>query len=110
MAHDEELAEQVRELLGAEADFEEKKMFGGVGFMVDGNLAVAASGQGGLLVRVDPEEAPALLAEPGAEAMEMRGREMAGWIRVDRSGLDERRALETWVERGTGRARSLASQ
>ena len=80
MAHDEELANQVRELLGGETGLEEKRMFGGIGFMVAGNLAVAASGQGGLLVR------------------------------VDRSGLGDTRALETWVERGTGRARALASQ
>ena len=110
MPYDEDLAQRVRELIGAEDDLEEKRMFGGIGFMLGGNLAVAASGQGGLLIRVDPQSAPALLTEPGAGPMQMRGREVEGWLRVDREALEKSDALEAWVERGVDRARSLAAR
>ena len=103
MAYDEELAERIRELVAGEPRLSEKKMFGGLAFLVGGNMAVAASGQGGLLVRVDPEESEALVASSDARPMEMRGREMAGWLRVDPPG-DE---LAGWVERGVAFARSL---
>src|SRR5690242_11779650 len=106
MAYDEELAERIRALVRDERDLEEKKMFGGLGFMVGGNMAVAASGQGGLLVRVDPEESESLVASTAAYPMEMRGRQMAGWLRIDSDRLagDE---LAAWVERGVAYARSL---
>jgi hypothetical protein len=103
VAYDEELAERIRELVAGEPRLSEKKMFGGLAFLVGGNMAVAASGQGGLLVRVDPEESEALVASSDARPMEMRGREMAGWLRVDPPG-DE---LAGWVERGVAFARSL---
>jgi TfoX/Sxy family transcriptional regulator of competence genes len=103
MAYDEELAERIRELVAGEPRVTEKKMFGGLAFLVGGNMAVAASGQGGLLVRVDPEESEALVASSAARPMEMRGREMAGWLRVDPPD-DE---LAGWVERGVAFARSL---
>jgi TfoX/Sxy family transcriptional regulator of competence genes len=105
VAYDEELAARIRDLVASEPALTEKKMFGGLAFLVGGNMAVAASGQGGLLVRVDPAESDALTASSSARPMEMRGREMAGWLRVDPVDDDE---LATWVERGVSFARSLA--
>jgi TfoX/Sxy family transcriptional regulator of competence genes len=102
VAYDEAIAQQIRELLAGDATVEEKKMFGGLGFLVNGNMAVAASGQGGLLVRVDPAEGEKLVASTKATPMEMRGRQMAGWLRVE-AGDD----LPEWVERGRSYARSL---
>ena len=104
MAYDEQLADRVRDLIGGERGLSEKKMFGGLAFLVGGNMAVAASGQGGLLVRVDPAESDALVAASSARPMEMRGREMAGWLRVDPADDDE---LAVWVDRGVSFARSL---
>jgi len=106
VAYDEELAERIRALVGGEPGVEEKKMFGGLGFLVGGNMAVAASGQGGLLVRVDPGESESLVGSTAAYPMEMRGRQMAGWLRVDSEHVagDE---LAAWVERGVAYARSL---
>jgi TfoX/Sxy family transcriptional regulator of competence genes len=106
MAYDEELAGRIRKLVAGEPGLEEKKMFGGLGFMVGGNMAVAASGQGGLLVRVDPEESEALVASTPAYPMEMRGRQMAGWLRVDSEHVAGAE-LDVWVERGVAFARSL---
>jgi TfoX/Sxy family transcriptional regulator of competence genes len=102
VAYDEATAQQIRELLAGDAGIEEKKMFGGLAFLVNGNMAVAASGQGGLLVRVDPAEGEKLVASTKATPMEMRGRHMAGWLRVE-AGDD----LPEWVERGRSYARSL---
>ena len=107
MAYDEALAERIRELLAGERGVTEKKMFGGLAFLVNGNMAVAASGQGGLLVRVDPEESAALVRKTGARPMEMRGRQMSGWLRVDADAVGAKRQLATWVERGVSFARSL---
>lgn len=107
MAYDEELAERVRELVRDEEGFSEKRMFGGLAFLINGNMSVSASGQGGLLLRVDPEETETLLSEPGAQPFEMRGRSMAGWLRVDPGALGTRRELERWVRRGVSYARSL---
>jgi TfoX/Sxy family transcriptional regulator of competence genes len=103
VAYDEELAGRIRQQLAAEPTVTEKKMFGGLAFLVRGNMAVAASGQGGLLVRVDPSESDTLVASSNARPMEMRGREMPGWLRVDPAD-DE---LAAWVERGVSFARSL---
>lgn len=105
MAYDEDLANLIRECLADEPGVVEKKMFGGLAFLIGGNMSVAASGQGGLMVRVDPEQTDALLAEPHAKPFEMRGREMAGWLRVD--AVESREALEPWVRRGVAYARSL---
>ena len=107
MAYDEDLANRIRELTAGEAGVTEKKMFGGLAFLIGGNMAVAASGQGGLLVRVDPEESDELVAKPHAAPMVMRGREMQGWLRVDDEGVRTKRQLEPWVKRGVGYARSL---
>jgi len=104
MAYDEELAERIRALVASEPGVTEKKMFGGLAFLVGGNMAVAASGQGGLLVRVDPDESDALVASGNVELMEMRGRTMRGWLRVNPAEAHE---LGEWVERGTAYARSL---
>ena len=110
VAYDEDLANRIRELAGTESGLSERKMFGGLAFLVNGNMAVSASGQGGLLLRVDPEETDELLEEPHAEPFVMRGRLMRGWMRVTPEGLQSRRDLERWVRRGVGYARSLPSK
>jgi TfoX/Sxy family transcriptional regulator of competence genes len=107
VAYDEDLANRVRELVAGEAGVTEKKMFGGLAFLIGGNMAVAASGQGGVLVRVDPEESDDLAGKPHASPMVMRGREMQGWLRVDEDGVRTKRQLEPWVKRGVAYARSL---
>ena len=103
MAYDEELADRIRALVAGEGGITEQKMFGGLAFLVNGNMAVAASGQGGILVRVDPDESARLVEATTAEEMVMRGRSMAGWLRVE-PAEDE---LPQWVERGVSYARSL---
>jgi hypothetical protein len=107
MAYDEELADRIRALLGDRAGLTEQKMFGGLSFMIGGNMAVAASGQGGILVRVDPDESAELVATTPAEPMEMRGRSMSGWLRVATDDVADDSALAAWVERGAGYAASL---
>jgi len=107
MAYDEDLANRIRELLGAEKRIEEKRMFGGLAFLVDGNMSVAASGQGGLLVRVPPEDTDKLLHSDHVSPMVMAGREARGWLRVDAGGVQTKRQLQNWVTRGVGYARSL---
>ena len=103
MAYDEALVERIRELLAGEDGITEMRMFGGLAFLVHGHMAIAASGQGGALVRHDPaDETPA-----GTEPMVMRGRPMDGWIRVDASLLETKKQLARWVDMGTGYARSL---
>jgi hypothetical protein len=110
MAYDEELAERIRALIGSEPDLSEKKMFGGLAFLIGGNMAVSASGRGGLLLRCDPAETDALVREPHAERFEMRGRAMDGWLRIDPEGLTTERDLERWVQRGVAYARSLPAK
>jgi len=107
IAYDEDLAYRIRELLGGHSDVTERTMFGGRAFLAGGNLAVAASGQGGLMVRVEPEETDALLAKPGVRRFEMRGRPLDGWLRVEGDGVRTKHQLESWVERGFAYARSL---
>jgi TfoX/Sxy family transcriptional regulator of competence genes len=110
MAYDEDLANRIRELIAAEKGVTEKKMFGGLAFLVNGNMSVSASGRGGLMLRVDPEETEALVAKPYASRMVMRGREMDGWMRIDVEGVKSKRQLERWVARGVGYARSLPAK
>ena len=110
MAYDEALAERIRKLVRDQPNLSEKKMFGGLGFLVGGNMAIAASGQGGLLVRVDPDQSDELVGSTKAYPMEMRGREMAGWLRVDSKDVEGEGQLERWVELGTGYARSLPAK
>ena len=107
MAYDEELADRIRELLGPQRGLTEKKMFGGLAFLINGNMAVAASGQGGVLVRVDPEGSDRLVARTHAYPMEMRGRSMQGWLRLDVEDVRTKRQLAAWVERGVAYAASL---
>jgi len=107
MTYDEDLADRLRAQLGDRPGLTEKKMFGGLAFLIGGNMAIAASGQGGILVRVDPEESDELVATTTAEPMEMRGREMAGWLRVDTANVADDAELAAWVERGTAYAASL---
>lgn len=110
MAYDPVLADRIRDLLAAEPDVTEKKMFGGLAFLVDGNMAVAASGQGGVLVRVDPEEHERLLARTKAEPMIMRGSPTRGWLRVAPEHLARRSQLASWVDRGVEYARTLPAK
>jgi TfoX/Sxy family transcriptional regulator of competence genes len=110
MPYDEDLADRIRELMAGEPDMTEKKMFGGLAFLIGGNMSVAASGQGGLMVRCDPEETDALVSKPHARRFEMRGREMQGWLRVDDEGVHTKRQLEPWVRRGVAYARSLPAK
>lgn len=110
MAYDEELARRIRALVGDRAGLTEKKMFGGLAFLIGGNMAVAASGHGGILVRVDPEQSDELVATTPAEPMEMRGRQMAGWLRVDTADVADDAALAGWVERGADYAASLPAK
>jgi TfoX/Sxy family transcriptional regulator of competence genes len=107
VAYDEDLANRIRELISAEPGVTEKRMFGGLAFLIGGNMSVAASGQGGLLVRVDPDDTEKLASRPHAHPMVMRGREMNGWLRVDATGVATKRQLERWVGRGVAYARSL---
>ncbi len=107
MAYDEELADRVRAQVEQESGLTEKRMFGGLAFLINGHMAVSASSQGGLMVRIDPADTEALLREPNARPFEMRGREMDGWLRVDvdaSAGDDE---LAPWIRRGVAYARSL---
>jgi len=106
MAYDEQLAARIRDLVADETGLTEKKMFGGLAFLVEGNMAVAASGQGGLLVRVDPAESAELVETTPAVEMEMRGRSMAGWLRLDSADVEDEE-LSAWVDRGVSFARSL---
>ena len=105
MAYDTHLADRVRELVGPEAGVSEKRMFGGLAFLIDGHMAVAVSGQGGLMVRVDPAQSKTLLGRAHVSPMVMRGKELAGWIRVATDGVKTRKQLQTWVDRGVARAR-----
>jgi len=107
MAYDEDLAARIRLVLADEPDVIEKKMFGGLGFLVGGNMAVAASGQGGALVRVDPEASDHLVDGTGAQWAVMRGRPMSGWLQVPAEVLTTREQVKRWVDVGASYARSL---
>jgi TfoX/Sxy family transcriptional regulator of competence genes len=110
MAYDEKLAERIRELVASEPGITEAKMFGGLAFLVGGNMAVGASGQGGILVRVDPAESDSLTAGSAAAVAEMRGRPMPGWVRVASADLLSEAQLRPWVERGVAYAHSLPAR
>ena len=109
MAYDEELAERIRDELGGQPDVSEKKMFGGLAFLVDAKMAIAA-GEGGLMVRVDPRKSDELVASGKARRMEMRGREMNGWLHVDAADLRTKRDLVRWIKLGTTYTRSLPAK
>ena len=107
MAYDADLANRIRELIAADAGLTEVKMFGGLAFLLSGNMAVAVSSQGGLLLRVDPRQTEALLAKPHAAPFVMRGRAMDGWLRVAPEGVTTKTQLRRWVDRGVRYARTL---
>jgi TfoX/Sxy family transcriptional regulator of competence genes len=107
MAYDEELAHRIRELLGDERGVSEMSMFGGLAFLLHGNMAVAVSSKGGLMLRCDPADMETALARPHTGPMVMRGRPARGWLRVDAGGVRTKRQLEPWVRRGVAFARSL---
>ena len=107
MAYDVELADRIRDVVGGETGLTEKAMFGGLAFMIGGHLAVAASGQGGLLLRVDPAETESLVEPPAVDRFEMRGRQMDGWLRVDAPVVASDADLRRWVAVGVAYARSL---
>ena len=110
MAYDEDLANRIREMVAGEPGVTEMRMFGGLAFLIGGHMSVAASGKGGLMVRVAPEDTDALLAKAHTRPFEMRGREMQGWLRVDLEGLRTKRQLAPWVSRGVAYARSLPAK
>jgi len=107
MAYDEELANRVREVVHDEPALTEKKMFGGLAFLINGNMAVSASSQGGLLLRVDPAKTESFLDEPDVRRFEMGGRQMDGWLRVDESVVTSKKELRRWVGIGVAYASSL---
>ncbi len=107
MAYDEGLAERIRRFVSGDPDLTEKKMFGGLAFLICGNMAIAASGEGGVMVRVDPGQSDALVAATTATVVEMRGRPMPGWLHVSSGDLQADDDLAAWVDKGTGYARSL---
>ncbi len=107
MAYDTDLADRIRAVVAAEDALTEQKMFGGLAFLINGHMAVAASGQGGLMLRVDPEATESLVGDPHARRFEMHGREMDGWLRVDTEGLQSDDQLSGWVRHGIDYARSL---
>jgi len=107
VAYDRDLANRIRELISDDGDVDEKPMFGGLAFLVGGHIAVAASGHGGLMVRVDARETDRLLTRSYTRPLEMRGRQMGGWLRVETDGLHTKRQLQGWVRRGVAEARLL---
>jgi hypothetical protein len=110
MSYDEVLAGRIRDQIGPDPELTEKKMFGGLGFLIRGHLAISASGQGGVLVRVAPDESDGLVATTAATVAVMQGREMPGWLRVAAADIATDDALAGWVERGIAYARSLPSK
>lgn len=110
MAYDEDLAARLRTLLAGKRGLTEKRMFGGVGFLVNGNMAIAASADGGLLVRADPADGERLVASGKARPMTMRGRAMTGWLRVDADDVRMKAQLAKWVSGATTYARSLPAK
>jgi TfoX/Sxy family transcriptional regulator of competence genes len=107
MAYDEDLADRIRELVAAERGVDEKRMFGGLAFLINGNMSVAVSGRGGLMVRVPRDDTEKLVARDHVEPMIMGGREMRGWLRVALDGIKTKRQLQGWVSRGVDYAKSL---
>jgi hypothetical protein len=110
VAYDEDLANRIRELVADEPGVTEQKMFGGLAFLIGGHMSVAVSREGGLMLRVEPEETDSLLAKPHASPFVMRGRAMDGWLRVSAEGVRTKRQLEPWVRRGVAYAQSLPAK
>jgi hypothetical protein len=110
MPYDQELAARIRELICGEPALSEKKMFGGLAFLIGGNMAIAASGHGGVMVRIDPAESDALVNATAARVVEMRGRPMPGWLYLEAADVGVADELRPWVERGATFARSLPAK
>jgi len=110
VAYDAELADRVREVIPLGLDLTEQRMFGGLAFLLGGNMAVAVSGQGGLLVRVDPEQTDRLADRKGASIAIMRGRPATGWLRVEADAVRTKRQLQSWVDLGVAQASSLPAK
>ena len=110
MGYDEKLAARIREAVQGEPGVTEKAMFGGLAFLVGGNMAVSASGQGGMLLRIDPADAETLTADPHVSRFRMRGRDMDGWLHVEPGAYDTDEALQRWVDTGVAYARSLPAK
>jgi TfoX/Sxy family transcriptional regulator of competence genes len=110
MAYDVELADRIRAVVQAEPGLTERRMFGGLAFLIQGNMAVSASSQGGLLLRIDPAETESLISEPHVRRFEMRGRKMDGWLRVDAEAVETDDDLQGWIRHGVTYARSLPSK
>jgi TfoX/Sxy family transcriptional regulator of competence genes len=110
VAYDTELADRVRELIHGPDRVMEKRMFGGLAFLINGNMALAASSQGGLLLRIDPADADTLLTDPHADRFVMRDRPMNGWLHIDPAGLTTTVQLEKWVAHGVAYARCLPAK
>ena len=107
VGYDEHLAGRIRALLADEPDVRERAMFGGLAFLVAGNMAIAASREGGVLVRVDPAVSDRLVGSTTAAVAVMGGRSMAGWLRVPADDVATARQLRRWTRLGVGYARSL---
>lgn len=107
MAYDEQVAQRIRDLVEGDLDVTEKRMFGGLAFLVNGNMSISASGKGGLMVRLDEDDAKKLLAQDAVRPFEMRGKPMKGWLRVDEAGFASEEQLREWVERSVEFARTL---
>ena len=107
MAYDEQLAERIRAVVAGEEGLDERRMFGGLAFLVHGHMAVAASGKGGLMVRVDPADTATLVDDDTVTRMEMRGRQMDGWLRVTTDAVATDEALAAWADRGVAFVRTL---
>jgi TfoX/Sxy family transcriptional regulator of competence genes len=107
MAYDEDLADRIRSVMQDQDGVTEKRMFGGLAFLVNGNMAVSASGQGGLLLRVAPDDTDSMVCEDGVTRFEMRGRAMDGWVRVDPSATTSDQELTRWVQVGVAYAGTL---
>jgi len=110
MPYDEDLAHRLRELLADEDGITEKKMFGGLAFLLRGNMSVSASRNGGLLLRIDPADTDACVARQHVALMEMGGRTMDGWITVAPDGLKTKRQLAAWVKRSVEFAKTLPAK
>jgi len=110
VAYDERLAQRIRDLVASQGGVAEQRMFGGLAFLVNGNMAVAVSGRGGLMVRIDPAACDTIIASTPARPMEIRGRVMKGWLRVDAVHVATKRQLEPWVRRGVTYARSFPAK
>jgi TfoX/Sxy family transcriptional regulator of competence genes len=110
MAYDLELADRIRKVVRGERGLSEKRMFGGLAFLIDEKMAVSASSKGGLLLRIDPTQTASLVSEPHVRPAEMRGLEMDGWLRVDAEVLETDDELRRWVNHGVAYARSLPTK